>query len=559
MKKVYISALALTLFSFGLDAQTRYVATSGNDASNDCTNSASPCKTMNAALVAASPNDSIVVSAGTYNLSNTLNINKEGIVLTSLDTEKPVIEPSTSTVMQVSAKNVEISNFVFNMGLTSGSGMDGILGTAGYDSLKVLNNEFYSTKSPGFLSQGMVFNASAINLKLSGSDSSFVTINNNIINVAEDGNDIFGRGIRLGASAKSPAGIADGNSIAAFYPIQLSPASRSFTFTNDTLQGLTMIGYGAVGATVTFDGNVFDATTNESADKLYTLLDIRGNQNANFVISNNQFINFQNTGILAMASKNVSVVGNTFTPLSTADEYACIDVNTKLMTSGTQSNTYPSEISILGNTFNAGVAEKGTGIIFSDHYGALTPAFGNVVIGDSTQKNTFDTDLGYYIVLDSLSGSSDQVQLWNPAGFGSDHTPATTMKPVTQDFVALASENNYNFATAAEIENKMLDTADNAILGDIIIGHISEAGITDVIPDFITAVFPNPATSSLNFQANENLNNAKVQIIDVLGNVVYNGKINANNSISVANFKKGVYFLRIQNNAKTFTTKFIKK
>ncbi len=52
--------------STALTAGTRYVATTGDDAGNDCTSQAAPCRTIQHAVDAASSGDTIKVAAGTY-------------------------------------------------------------------------------------------------------------------------------------------------------------------------------------------------------------------------------------------------------------------------------------------------------------------------------------------------------------------------------------------------------------------------------------------------------------------------------------------------------------
>jgi hypothetical protein len=63
-------AVSLLLLGFASTAQadgaTRYVATTGNDTSNDCSSSSSPCATVQHAIDQADPNDEIRVSGGTY-------------------------------------------------------------------------------------------------------------------------------------------------------------------------------------------------------------------------------------------------------------------------------------------------------------------------------------------------------------------------------------------------------------------------------------------------------------------------------------------------------------
>ena len=52
---------------FTVDGLTRYVATTGNDTGNDCTNIGSPCATLGHAVAQANAGDTINLDAGTYN------------------------------------------------------------------------------------------------------------------------------------------------------------------------------------------------------------------------------------------------------------------------------------------------------------------------------------------------------------------------------------------------------------------------------------------------------------------------------------------------------------
>jgi hypothetical protein len=47
-------------------ASTRYVATTGNDSSNGCTNNSNPCRTVQYAVDQAASGDAILVATGVY-------------------------------------------------------------------------------------------------------------------------------------------------------------------------------------------------------------------------------------------------------------------------------------------------------------------------------------------------------------------------------------------------------------------------------------------------------------------------------------------------------------
>lgn len=411
----------------------------------------------------------------------------------------------------------------------------------------------------------MVFDAYAI--LLYAPTVSNATIENNLIGLEANGNDAFGRGLGIGFNASGtygPGGIINNNDIAAYYPIQAILLGKDLMVSNNQLKGLTMFNSPKNAAVATLDNNTFDAVGDQYASAIYTLLDIRAIKDGSVVVSNNMFKNYLTTGVFSMASQNVSIVGNTFTPSATADQFISIHANTKLQTSGTQSNTYSDEIAITGNMFNPGAQGKGTAITLADHYGANTPAFDTIIIGGPlvADKNTFDTTLGHFIQLDTLSGSSDQVNMWNPSGFGGDHTPATTMKPVTQNVIALATNNNYGFTDVNAIEAKNIDSMDVAgLVGKVILGETFPdfTSIEENASAIFATIYPNPASNVLKIAMNEGTPSATIQIIDVIGNVVYVNTIQAKEMIDVSALKSGVYFVKMTTKNQSQSLRFVKK
>jgi len=558
---VFTVVISTSNFSFG---QNRYVSTTGNDASNNCTSMGSPCKTINAAVTSAIAGDSILIAPGSYALSGTLGLSKSDLKINAQNpNSKPIITSDASDVITLGAPNISINNIIIKMGLTSTTGLRGIVGASNFSGINISDCEFYSTNPGGFLSTGMVFNSYAILLYEPSSQVINITIANNIIGIANTGNDVFGRGIGLGFNAGStagPGGLLDGNDISAYYPIQAIGLSSDITISNNHLKGMTMFNSTKNNAIATFSNNVLDAVADQYAANIFTLLDIRATNTGSVVVSHNTFNNFLTTAIFSMASENVSVVGNKFTPSPNADQFITIVANTKLMTTGTQNNTYSDEMTITGNTFYSGVANKGTAIVFADHYGQNTPAFATAVIGGPIEndKNIFDTLLGQFIQLDSLSGSSDQVNIWNPSGFTGDHTPATTMKPVTQNVIALSVNNHYGFNTVAAIENKNIDSLDVDGLGKVVLGYVSPAGIAQ--NNIVSAtLYPNPVSDNLNIVLSEGTDEAAVQIIDVLGNVIYSNIIHSKETVNVDSYNAGVYFVRLTSNKQTYSTRIIKR
>ena len=70
------------------------------------------------------------------------------------------------------------------------------------------------------------------------------------------------------------------------------------------------------------------------------------------------------------------------------------------------------------------------------------------------------------------------------------------------------------------------------------------------------SIYPNPATSVLNVEA-EGYNT--IEIVNVLGQVVYNANATSNMKINVSNLNNGVYFVRLNGANGTATQRFVKK
>lgn len=373
----------------------------------------------------------------------------------------------------------------------------------------------------------------------------------------------FGRGIGLGlnsGSSASPHGDFSNNEIYAYYPVQAIFCKGNMTFENNDFSGVGMFNAPVTGATVLLNNNTFSAVDENVSNYLYTLLDIRAFENGSITVSNNEFLNYSNIGLLSMASRNVEVLNNTFTPSALAADFVSILANTKLMTAGIQNNTYSDEITLKGNTFNAGELNSGTALMFGDHYGANTPAFAETVVGGpGTERNFFSADLGRFIVLDSLEGSSNAVPLWTVP----NATPETIMQPFTQDVQAWLLHNYYGgLPTEADIEARNIDSLDLAILGKVILGDLSSIGIAELSAGKLN-VYPNPSQGTLNIAGLDKDENAEIRIIDLSGRTLFTKSITAIDakgivSADCAKLPAGNYILILDTKSGPFAEKFVK-
>ncbi|OBX22290.1 MULTISPECIES: T9SS type A sorting domain-containing protein [Bizionia] len=73
-------------------------------------------------------------------------------------------------------------------------------------------------------------------------------------------------------------------------------------------------------------------------------------------------------------------------------------------------------------------------------------------------------------------------------------------------------------------------------------------------------IYPNPSKSKLNIRVASSNNFSKVEVYNILGSRVYQGRIKAlNTSINVSQWDSGVYLVRISNTKETISKRFVKQ
>lgn len=532
----------------------RYVATTGADAANDCTDENAPCKTIAYALTVAQDLESVIIAAGNYTETEVLEINSNGTsVHAAVPANRPLISTTKATLFDVNATNVTIENLQFELGLNATTGMVGVESTSGvFNKLAVKNNQMNAIGAPG--TQPWTWNSFGVRLFSQGTNLDTVTISNNVIgSFTNEGKSTFGRGVYLGSgSATGASATITSNEIAAFYALQLVSNTGDVVANNNDFFGGIMVNAPLADVAVEVTNNRFDVINDELASFFYALADVRAIENGSVLLENNEFNNYTTIGALSMASKNVELINNTFTPLATAEEFVSIVANSKLMTTGVQGTTYGNEIVIKGNTFNAGVADKGTAISFADHYGVTSPAFASITVGGTAaaDKNNFDNELKNYFVIDDKTGASTTVPLW--AGYAE-----TTMKPFDVSFEALYVNNTYNYDLIPEVEAKIIDKLENEVLGKVILGE-SPLSVNGLTIEAIN-VFPNPSTSYITVDFGTETQQVEATIMDLVGNVVFAGTIKNQEKIDVSSFTNGIYLVNLSDGQNGSTIKFLKK
>ena len=120
-----------------------------------------------------------------------------------------------------------------------------------------------------------------------------------------------------------------------------------------------------------------------------------------------------------------------------------------------------------------------------------------------------------------------------------------------QHTIDLSAYDNQNIRIAIHA------TSDANMYG-IVIDNFVINGATDIteIDSPSLSIYPNPATTILNVEAE---GFSTIEMVNVLGQVVYSANATSNMQINVSNLDNGVYFVRLNGANGTATQKFIKK
>ena len=552
-KKLQTTFLLLCLATYA-SAQTRYIAATGTDTTNDCTLPGNPCASITYAVSQANAGDTIFVASGTYNFTDAQVIDKSVIVMGQDSLLKPVITATALDVIQVTADSVSISNLRIEMGLSASNGLRGIVASGSYNGLKVENNQIFSKKA---LSLGMVF--SSYGILAYGGIGQIITVSNNEIGPLDSTYDAHGRGVGVGLNgAPGPGANIFSNSIRAFYPIQSIENTGDLICNDNWFIGSVLISYPFAGTNTIFTANLFDAYNNQIAANLTALLEIRAfNANCSALVENNEFKNYTRVGLFSSASRNITVLGNEFSPSDSASNFISIYANTKLFTAGNQTTNYSNQIDVRGNLFHAGLDSMGAAIIFADHYGNTSPAFDDTIkVGgvNPSDKNIFDINQKYFIVLDTLSGPTTSNTFWT--GYS-----VSNMLPFSQSVYALAAYNEYNITDTIALEEKMLDSLEISGVGKVILFDSLVVTSYKNYELLSMNVYPNPSEQFITIQNSKLSGLTQVSILNLEGKQVMNIQQNTSNnqiSIPVNQLAQGQYIIILQNKNTLYQSKFIK-
>jgi hypothetical protein len=376
----------------------------GNDATGTGTKCA-PYATIAKALSLAVNGDSIVVDAGTYD--EQLLVNKS-VKLIGAGSAKTFMQFSgtvtgKTTLLDISVPNVTVDGFKFTVDLAklhSGIVAQGI----NLDNLTINNNIFAATGNAAL----SYTPRNAVSVNFGAYSTPGATVNNLIFtNNTVTGGTTALQIFRAGISTDAAGGTFSGNTIFSInQDVQVRfPSFGAVTITNNNFNGggAEIIEPNAGAGTLTVSNNIFTGPTPDttlSALRLHT----NGAGKAT-VVSGNTFTGYK----LALGLQNynnVTVNNNTFTPAPGNIRYVHIAVNTKVISSNSNStaNVVPGG-TFTNNTFNGSGAAGGTALGFYNHKDAPT-GLGAYVIGTAGNENKFNAGIGTFVKLDNQTGTT---------------------------------------------------------------------------------------------------------------------------------------------------------
>lgn len=206
---------------------TRYVATTGSDAANDCNSQGSPCATIKYALTQADDGDTVSVGAGTY-AEGPLFIAMPNIHLVGAGADQTIITPDPAQ-MTYTAQNAGFKYAIVTVGGSMGSVEIAHLSLAGPDPAGNHCGTAGGDGNPALLDYGLLVDG-----------ATYVNFHDaNVTNIREEplGNCQHDHGVRFRNSA---LGVIDNVNISGFQKTGLivSGAGTNVEVKNNTVTGI---------------------------------------------------------------------------------------------------------------------------------------------------------------------------------------------------------------------------------------------------------------------------------------------------------------------------------
>ncbi len=440
---------------------------------------------------AASTNFTVNVNSGTYN--EQVLVNKSLTVLGA--TPKPVVN-FTGTVsgkpslFDVSQPNVTIDNLEMQVDLVKLSSAI-IASAVDLDNLAIKNNDIEATGSSAAANFGAYGNRNAvsinytggINYRIAAGGVDNVLFQGNTVAGALAGNPVSGgvaRFFRAGVCSDEVGGTFTGNTLQSInQDIQVRLGSNGdINVTNNTLNGggVDLSEHNSGAGAINVTGNIFNgAFANATVTPRTAVLRLRNNQQNKVTTVSGNIFNDNKWALSLENYRNVNVNTNTFNPLAGSTDFLHIGVNTKSISSN--SNTIVQTTvdgSFTKNIFNGSGVVGGTGIGFFNH-DSDNASFGTFTIGSAGNENEFKAQIAEFIRLDNQTGSTDPAT--NPTDYDNGGGYMTTMACWSQNNdiqnnkfdvgAGLQFPSSMNFAQRTALEAALFHKPDAACTGTL--------------------------------------------------------------------------------------------
>ena len=128
-------------------------------------------------------------------------------------------------------------------------------------------------------------------------------------------------------------------------------------------------------------------------------------------------------------------------------------------------------------------------------------------------------------------------------------------------FIAFHVE-TYEYNGTSIIKYKVYNNKDSLDKADLIfnISYTKPTGINEHFENFFST-YPNPAINELNVKLKSGNQSAEIQLVNTLGVIVLSKNMDnkATETLNVSELPKGIYFIKIKSDTRSFTQKFIKQ
>jgi len=375
-----------------------------------------PYRHINAAIGAAANGNTIRVDIGTYSDEQVL-VNKDLTILgtTGSPAAQPLIDftgavTGKPTLMDVSVDGATIENIGFNVDLAKLKSAIIVSGVA-IDNIEVLDNVIDAYGTPV---SGNYGDRNAVSINYGGS-TNYRVASGGVNSITFTGNTVNGAlpesFFRAGVAVDEGGGTFSDNTLQTINQdiIVRFANNGNVTISDNTLNGggVELADNNAGAGIFLVSNNDFDGTMSNSVTPRTAVLRLKNNQQDKVTtVSGNTFINHL-WAISEENYKNVTVDNNDFTPLAGSTDFLHVGVNTKSISSNSNTIVQTTINGIFtNNVFNGSGTPGGTGIGFFNH-DSDNDMIGTFTVGTNLNENEFAATIGVFARLDNQLGSTD--------------------------------------------------------------------------------------------------------------------------------------------------------